>query len=145
MASILLVEDNTGALEGMWRYMCTLGHQGCKAQCLREALSLLDMGSWDVVLVDQCLGEGQRGADLLARARKSHPHAHLILMSGLECPKFNDGEPPWHRFLKKPFSMAELQELLKGVDDAKHNSNRTTRPQHHCTPPRGDRNATDRL
>jgi diguanylate cyclase (GGDEF)-like protein len=83
----------------------------------KEALRLLGEQDFDVILSDQRM-PGMTGAELLTRARREHPEAVRVLLTGYsDLPALvhavNEGGIYFH--LSKPWASAELETVLGGA------------------------------
>jgi DNA-binding NtrC family response regulator len=79
--SLLLVDDDRHLLMSMAEWLAEQGYQVDAAASLAEARQALTRRSYDLVLSDVRLGDGD-GFDLLAEARREHPDLQVILMTG---------------------------------------------------------------
>lgn len=97
------------------------------ASSFAEAAELLERPGLEALLTDHDLGSDRNGVDLLALARRLHPRANLVLMSGQSCPSLATmaTKAGARTFLPKPFRPAELASALFGphaprVADPRH-------------------------
>lgn len=116
-ASILVVDDEPLVLKMIRAVLSSRGHRVITAERGRDAQRLLEVEQVDVLIADLCLPD-LNGVDLLAEARRRHPHVRRIAFSGandvtLAKRCVNDGEV--HRYLTKPCG---AEELLAAIDDA---------------------------
>lgn len=109
---VLVVDDDVQirravrrALERVFSVVEAATHQ--------QAMSLLAGRAFHGVVTDLDLGEGPSGATLLSEARASSPQSRRILMTGNASALRHVADPAWEALLLKPFSMAELIELLR--------------------------------
>jgi len=82
----------------------------------QSARSLLGIHFYDVVLVDQCLGEEGSGLGLRARCWESQPQAIFAVMSAWPLSDYlhsvgGAGTP----FLRKPFALADCRAFLRAL------------------------------
>jgi len=82
----------------------------------RSARSLLGIHFYDVVLVDQCLGEDGSGLSLRARCWESQPQAIFAVMSAWPLSDYlhsvgGAGTP----FLRKPFALVDCRAFLRAL------------------------------
>ena len=80
-ASLLLVDDDRRVLEGMADWLRALGHKVDVASSCQGALAAIAKKTYDLLLVDIRLGDGD-GFDVLAQARQQQPGAAVILLTG---------------------------------------------------------------
>lgn len=81
-----------------------------------EALSTLRTAPVDVVLSDIRM-PGMTGLDLAREISRIWPWLRVVLMSGYECPESLESDPRLASlpFLRKPFDLEELVDLIKVV------------------------------
>lgn len=79
--SLLLVDDDSQLLESMSDWLRSEGLEVDAVRGASEALELLSDRTYDLLLVDVRLGDGD-GFDLLERIRRHQPDANVILMTG---------------------------------------------------------------
>jgi DNA-binding response OmpR family regulator len=82
----------------------------------RSARSLLGIHFYDVVLVDQCLGEDGSGLSLRARCWEIQPQAIFAVMSAWPLSDYlhsvgGAGTP----FLRKPFALVDCRAFLRAL------------------------------
>jgi DNA-binding NtrC family response regulator len=80
-ASLLLVDDDRQVLESMADWLREQGYQLDTANSYAAAKSILEKKSYDLVLLDIRLGDGD-GFDLLAQCRQRYPGMAVILLTG---------------------------------------------------------------
>ena len=114
--TVLLVEDQTEVREALGWLMQELGATVHAAASAPAALALLDElgGPPDVVVSDVAMPGGS-GVELAATLAARWPELPVVLMSGHADPIAN-GEG--RAFLRKPFSIDELTEVLRQVAPA---------------------------
>jgi response regulator RpfG family c-di-GMP phosphodiesterase len=114
--TVLVVDDNEGALRLAERALGRFGHQVDTAASVPEALERLERTRYDVVITDLRM-PGASGLDLLGELRERWPETRAILMSAHAAPA--DAalaiEHGIDRLLLKPF---RLDELRAGVEKA---------------------------
>jgi DNA-binding NtrC family response regulator len=79
--SLLLVDDDRQVLESMADWLRSQGLQVDAVRGVAEAAERLSRRSYDLLLVDVRLQDGD-GLDLLEQVRRSHPESQVILMTG---------------------------------------------------------------
>jgi DNA-binding NtrC family response regulator len=79
--SILLVDDDRHLLESMADWLREQGYQLDTANSCTTAIQAIDKKSYDLVLADVRLGEGD-GFDVLEHCRRHKPQSIVILMTG---------------------------------------------------------------
>lgn len=79
--SLLLVDDDRQLLESMTDWLRSQGLDVDPASGCSEALARLSRQSYDLLLVDVRLADGN-GFDLLEQVQRSHPDVDVILMTG---------------------------------------------------------------
>jgi DNA-binding NtrC family response regulator len=79
--SLLLVDDDRQVLHAMADWLREQGYQLDTAASRQEALAAVDRKSYDVVLADIRLRDGD-GFDILAHCRQHHPTVAVIMITG---------------------------------------------------------------
>ena len=79
--TLLLVDDDRHVLASMAEWLRDQGYQVDAAASRAEALAALGRKSFDVVLPDIRLGDGD-GFDILAHCRQHHPGSAVIMITG---------------------------------------------------------------
>jgi DNA-binding NtrC family response regulator len=79
--SLLIVDDDRQVLESMADWLRSHGLQVDAVRGLAEASDRLSRKSYDLLLVDVRLQDGD-GLDLLEQVRRSHPESQVILITG---------------------------------------------------------------
>ena len=112
---VLVVDDEAGIRELLARALARAGHEVTTAGSAAEASALLERLTYDVLVVDRNLPDGD-GLELAGAARRQRPEleGRVILMTGQLGPadapsREMEGVP----VLRKPF---DLQEVLALVD-----------------------------
>lgn len=111
---MLLLEDDDRVARGIVRITTAMGHEAVWVRSIIESKRALSEQSFDVILADVGLDDGESGLDLLDFARNAFPNIRRALTSGAIHPPDFIVDPPMQVFLGKPFGRAELAELLKG-------------------------------
>ncbi len=79
---VLIVDDEPALVEVAQHYFCELGYQTQIALSGREALSLLEQQSVDLLFSDVVMPGGMNGCQLALAARRLHPQVAILLTSG---------------------------------------------------------------
>src|SRR5687767_9801607 len=79
--SLLLVDDDARVLESMADWLRSQGLQVDAVRGVAEASDRLSRKSYDLLLVDVRLQDGD-GLDLLEQVRRTHPESQVILITG---------------------------------------------------------------
>lgn len=113
--SILVADDEPGLREFLHGW---LEHEGHRVACVRsgrEATALLQRESFDVLIADILMAEGD-GLELIARSRALQPGVRIVAMSGggrylrgEECLRVASGLGA-DAALLKPFSLGEMRD-----------------------------------
>lgn len=111
---VLLVEDNADVRQVLRRQLTELGYPVLEADDGDEAIAMLDSVADIGILISDIVLPGKlNGREIGRRARLSHPHVRVLLISGYP------DEPPTpgtglhqQAVLRKPFSKAMLAEAL---------------------------------
>jgi len=113
---LLIVDDETHVLSALRRALRKEGWEILLASSPREALKLLDEYSIDAILSDHKM-PGMSGLHVLAEAKRRHPGAARLLISG-----WPEAVAPAeleavgvHALLPKPWDDAELKSELRKV------------------------------
>jgi len=114
--ALLLVDDQASILSALSHLFLRENYRVLLASSAEEALALLALHPVGVILTDQIM-PGMTGTELLARARKLHPKAIRMVLSGYTgldslTDAINRGEI--YKFLTKPW---EEHDLLDAVRD----------------------------
>jgi len=114
--SVLVVEDEPGARQGLRDVLEMLGYRVQVAGTAEEALALPVEPSFDALLADVML-PGAHGGELAVRMRQRWTGLAVVLMSGYsedETLRRGISEQTVH-FLRKPFDMATLARELRAA------------------------------
>ncbi|OYW05679.1 MAG: hypothetical protein B7Z61_05365, partial [Acidobacteria bacterium 37-71-11] len=105
-ARLLVVDDETGAREGLAAALDMLGYHVTPAGSGEEALAIAGREAFDLLLSDVKL-PGIQGGDLARTLVARHPGLRVILMSGYteDAAVRAEASSGRVRFLQKPFSM----------------------------------------
>ncbi|WP_240643667.1 ATP-binding protein [Paracoccus siganidrum] len=114
--TVLLVEDEAPVRAFAARALRLKGYQVREADCAEAALELLadDRLQVDVFVTDVVM-PGMDGPSWVRSALKHRPRTRVIFMSGYSEDIFTEGQAPIPNsaFLAKPFTLAELAELVE--------------------------------
>lgn len=119
MATVLLADDDRGALDLVRRALETDGHDVSTVEDGNEALSLLQSTAFDVLVADIAM-PGLDGIELARRALAQRSDLALVLMSGSQelLDKARSVGGAKARFVSKPFPIdrirAEVRAALGG-------------------------------
>jgi response regulator RpfG family c-di-GMP phosphodiesterase len=116
-ASILVVDDEPDILDALREQLSWEGYEVTACASGAEALNALQRRGFAVIISDQRM-PGMCGLELMGHARKIHPNASRVLLTGVLSldtlvSAINQGEI--FRFIAKPWMRAEL---LATVDNA---------------------------
>ncbi len=118
---ILLVDDNPLGLAARRSVLEELGHKVLTAGTAHEALELCGKQRFDVIVTDYKMPK-MNGVELIARLRKQHPAAGVILISGfIDTLGLNESTTGADVVIQK--SAHEVSHLIRSV-------NRLLRKQH---------------
>lgn len=128
MASILLVDDDADFAKATSELLELLGHETRSAGNLAEARRILQERSFDVLLLDLMLPDGN-GFELLesVSGRDGAPHVAIITGNPAVTSLVKSVMGPNVSYLIKPIALADLKSLLQKVEDsgdAEHALNR---------------------
>jgi CheY-like chemotaxis protein len=116
---VFVVEDHAETLKYMLLFLRQLGCETSHARNLAEAIKVLREPSFDVMISDISLTDGEGWE--LTRQMKAHPEVYCISMSGLnigpDSAKWS--EAGFHYHLHKPFLPRELEQVLCEVAQRK--------------------------
>ena len=107
---VLVVDDERAILKLLERLVEDLGCEPVLACSGTEALEILGADQVDVVLTDIVMPDID-GRTLAMRVNEAYPSVRVIAMSGTEKPQ--TGESPFDGFLRKPFELDELRQMLR--------------------------------
>ena len=118
MANILCVDDEPNVAELKCAILKAAGHQVTPATSAREAIEKLQHHSYDAIVTDWRLGDGDGRA--VVQAAKAHSATPVVVVSGYVSEAFQAAEPLADLYLEKPVDPGELvtivNELLKSGD-----------------------------
>lgn len=119
MANILLVDDNAGLLKMQAEFLRDAGHTVATAANGKEAMRVVQRGSFDLVVTDLVMPE-KEGIETIIELRRKFPALKIIAMSGggrVDAKDYLDiaRKLGAARTLAKPFSGKELVEAVAQV------------------------------
>ena len=129
MAKLLIIDDDDLVREFVASCTDALGHRCHTAETIKEGISRLGEGAFDLVLLDVNLPDGD-GLELLPEIKKSSPAPEVVIItaegdaSGAEIALENDA---WD-YVLKPFSATELKLIVKRVLEFRSSKNRFMPP-----------------
>ena len=82
MKRLLIVDDETKICDLLARFFTSLGFQTTTAQSGRQALSMLDEGAPDYLLLDVRMPDVS-GLEVLRQAKSRHPELKVVMVSAL--------------------------------------------------------------
>ena len=106
---LALIEDEPLARVPVALGLTTLGYEVISAAAGPEAVDVLGDPRVELAIVDMRLPGRLNGVGVVREARRHHPHLKVILTSGMQ-PDEDISEIGI--FLLKPFSVAQLHELI---------------------------------
>ena len=109
---ILVVDDDERVLSVTCALIANRGWTVEQASRAEDALHKARAGAPDVVLLDLTM-PGMNGLELMGRLRAEHPDLPVVLMSGYSERETVRGEIAADGFLRKPFTGAQLIEVLR--------------------------------
>jgi len=115
MAKILCVDDEPHVVMLKCRILEQAGHQVQTATSIQDAIEKLQTDSFDAVVTDWRMGDGNGRA--VVEAAKLHATVPVVVVSGYVTEAFQAAEPLADLYLEKPVNPEELvmivNELLK--------------------------------
>lgn len=126
MARILLIDDDRVIRTAMGRVLVLAGHEVVQAETGSTALQNLDDGSWDLVITDINMPDGN-GIEVILELAERRPAPPIVAISGggylpAESLLADAGLLGAARTLAKPFEMHDFQtaveEALRTVVDS---------------------------
>jgi two-component system, cell cycle response regulator CpdR len=104
--AILVIEDDEDVRDTISEMLLGSGFQVQTAGTGLEALSIIDEGSFDLLIADIRLPGGISGLEMTQCARLHHPALKCLFISGKSEPRICD--PVLDDFVAKPFRNIEL-------------------------------------
>jgi CheY-like chemotaxis protein len=113
---ILVVDDEPAVCDAIKMMLKFDGHEVQTADGSKAALSLLEKGKFDLIIMDYSM-PGMKGDELAAVIQQRLPHQPIIMITAYaEMLKSSSDPLPGVDFiLSKPFSLADLREAIAGV------------------------------
>jgi DNA-binding NtrC family response regulator len=111
---VLVVDDEESVREALSRILMSEGYTVVTAESGQQALELLQVKPVQLVISDQIM-PGLSGIDLLKLVRVRHPRVLRIMLTGdtnRELPVRSINESEVYRFIRKPFSNADLRTIV---------------------------------
>jgi CheY-like chemotaxis protein/DNA-binding HxlR family transcriptional regulator len=115
---ILVVDDDPQFREELTNFLSDEGHTTFTAPSVRRALEVLEAESIDVMFTDLKMPR-QSGLELLAEVQRRWPGIFMVMVTGfatvntaVEAMKIGAFD-----YIAKPFRTAQLQQVLKLIDD----------------------------
>jgi DNA-binding NtrC family response regulator len=112
--SVLVIDDNFGALKALNSLMTALGAERvCEAESAEEALQLIDKERFDLIVSDYRL-EGMNGVEFLEQVRAQGNQTPILLLSGApdKAGVIRATQQPKADFFAKPFKIVELTDAM---------------------------------
>jgi PAS domain S-box-containing protein len=110
---LLLVEDDPGVAAIAVDHLEAMGLEVVKAETAIEALDLLKVEAFDMMLSDVVMPGGMTGIELARRCARDYPRMWIVLTSGYAGDDVDAAlaDAPWP-FLRKPYSGEQLARVL---------------------------------
>jgi len=113
MARILCVDDEQHAAKLKCIILETAGHQATPATSAREAIALMELNPYDVVVTDWRLGDAC-GRDIVVAARELSD-IPVVVISGYVNEAFQAADPLADYYLEKPVNPEELISVVNDL------------------------------
>jgi len=111
-ALVLVVDDDAAVLNTTTEILEDIGYSVLQAESGESALELLDLErSIDLLLTDVVMTP-MSGPELARQVESLYPHLPIIFFSGYAGSAALTGEGRRHRFIRKPFTPAELRRQI---------------------------------
>ena len=121
MAKILCVDDEPHIVMLKCRILEQAGHTVLVATSIQEAIEKLQTDSFDAVVTDWRMGDGNGRA--VVEAAKMHATVPVVVVSGYMTEAFQAAEPLADLYLEKPVNP---EELVMSVNELLKTGSRTT-------------------
>lgn len=114
MTKILLVDDETPALDSMERALAPLGRQVDRAFNAREAMQLISWGEYDAIVTDLVM-PGRSGMDLVGMLRNLRNRVPIVVCSGYVTDDVHNQLMMYERvgIVEKPYKPEALAAAVK--------------------------------
>jgi two-component system, chemotaxis family, chemotaxis protein CheY len=112
--SVLVIDDNFGALKALTSLMTALGAERVReAESAEEALQLIGKERFDLIVSDYRL-EGMNGVEFLEQVRSQGNQTPILLLSGApdKAGVIRATQQPKADFFAKPFKIVELTDAM---------------------------------
>ena len=110
---VLVLEDEAAVRQTICEQLHLLGYLTLEASSGEQALDLLAASAEiDIFISDLMLPGGMSGAEVVNAARKLYPHLTLLLISGQDLRPSHNPALPDVALLRKPFTRAQLAQVL---------------------------------
>lgn len=116
MKEILIIDDDRQVLEGLTRLMMNEGFAVDCAEDSITAMNLSERKKYDLIIVDIILPK-MDGLELAKQIKKIIPGIAIVVITGHPSEKFENTakELGVRAYLKKPFSITELTEIVHNI------------------------------
>lgn len=116
---VLLVDDELSSAEVLALILAGEGYQVTLAADGRQALAVLEQAAPDLLVTDFMM-PGMNGAELVRAIRAVEPFERIpvLLISGVPEAALRSYEPTYDAFLRKPFGLDELLDMLQQLQAA---------------------------
>lgn len=111
MKSILVVDDEISFSEQMVELLQYEGYEATCASSVKQAEEVLAKTSFDLLIVDLMMPL-QSGLMLINKVDKTKG-TQIILMSASKEPLITEGPKKWDMFLRKPFDIEHLLNIVQ--------------------------------
>jgi signal transduction histidine kinase len=118
--TVLVVEDNPNLRRVVLRQLDEVGYRVIEAADAKQALTILEAQSVNLLFTDIVMSGGMSGHELSRIALARWPAMKVVLTSGFPDPeRFTEGEHANIRVLVKPYRKEDLARTIRDVLDAK--------------------------
>jgi CheY-like chemotaxis protein len=117
---ILVVDDEPLIRSVVTDLLALQNHRPRAVESPTTALHDLQSGPCDLVITDIRMPSTMDGLDLAVNIRQMYPQVRILVMSGhcLDLPKSDPRQLSVDGFISKPFSFAELMQMVNSVTGA---------------------------
>lgn len=115
-ASLLIVDDQAGLRASLCAILSSAGYECEGAECVLDALALLEERPYDLVLTDMRMPNGT-GLDLIKAISERFPSTATIMVTGVDDPNLAESALGYgaYGYIVKPY---EVTEVLVNVSNA---------------------------